>query len=68
MPATPFLRPCPLCRKPVDWTRTPTRPFCGARCKTRDLGSWSDESYRVAGKPEEEAGEGWSEAGDPPLD
>ncbi len=56
-----LIRPCPFCRKPVDWTKTPTIPFCSERCKTRDLGAWSEESYRVEGKPEEEVSEGWSE-------
>ncbi|MDP2875413.1 MAG: DNA gyrase inhibitor YacG [Holophaga sp.] len=40
-------RPCPICRKPVLWETTPTRPFCSERCKTRDLGAWSSENYRV---------------------
>lgn len=61
MSETAFIRPCPLCRKPVEWGTTPSRPFCSERCKLKDLGAWSDESYRVEGKPEEEASEGWSE-------
>lgn len=58
-----LIRPCPICRKPVDWAKTPTIPFCSSRCKTRDLGAWADERYKVEGKPEAEEGEGWS--GDP---
>ncbi len=58
--ADAFLRPCPLCRTPVDWARVPTRPFCSERCKLKDLGAWSAETYRVEGEPEAEAGEGWS--------
>ncbi len=58
--------PCPICRTPVAWETTPTRPFCSERCRTRDLGAWSAESYRIAGAPESEEGEGWSEdAGEP---
>lgn len=58
------IRPCPLCRKPVDWEQSSFRPFCSERCRTQDLGAWSSESYRVPEKPEEEAGEGWSGAPD----
>lgn len=54
------IRPCPLCRKPVDWDQNGFRPFCSERCRTQDLGAWSSESYRVPEKPEEETGEGWS--------
>ncbi len=54
------LRPCPICRKPVAWTGNPWKPFCSERCKSRDLGAWSSESYRVEARPEQEEGEGWS--------
>ena len=40
---------CVFCRRqPVDpaW-----RPFCGERCKIRDLAQWADESYRIPGDP-----------------
>ncbi len=60
------LRPCPTCRKPVPWEGNPFKPFCSERCRTQDLGAWSSESYRLPAKPEEEAGESWSdETGDP---
>jgi endogenous inhibitor of DNA gyrase (YacG/DUF329 family) len=58
---TTIIRPCPICREPVDWMLVPTRPFCSERCRIRDLAAWSDESYRVPEKPEREEGEGWSE-------
>lgn len=57
------LFPCPICRKPVDWEKCPTRPFCSERCKTRDLAAWSSEAYRLPEKPAEEEGEGWSGTG-----
>ncbi|HEV8715828.1 MAG TPA: DNA gyrase inhibitor YacG [Candidatus Binatia bacterium] len=41
---------CPTCRTPVSWQGNPHRPFCSARCRTIDLGSWADESYRIAGE------------------
>lgn len=58
------LRPCPQCKKPVPWETTPTRPFCSERCRNLDLAAWSSETYRVADKPEEEDGEGWSDLGE----
>jgi endogenous inhibitor of DNA gyrase (YacG/DUF329 family) len=41
---------CPTCDKRVKWTTAnPHRPFCSARCKLIDLGSWADESNRIPG-------------------
>lgn len=54
------VHPCPHCRTPVDWDRTPTRPFCSEHCRLLDLGAWSSEAYRIPEAPEEEQGEGWS--------
>jgi len=54
------VRLCPICRKPVSWETTPTRPFCSERCRLKDLGAWSGEEYRVPERPEAEEGEGWS--------
>lgn len=39
---------CPTCRKPLPDEPPPTFPFCGARCKMADLGSWLDGKYVVA--------------------
>ena len=60
------LRPCPACRTPTPWEGNPHRPFCSERCRTRDLGAWSSETYRVPENPQEEDGEGWSEGGTAP--
>ena len=39
---------CPRCGKETEFNETnPTRPFCGERCQTIDLGAWADEQYRV---------------------
>lgn len=38
---------CPHCKKPINWTDNPYRPFCSERCKLIDLGNWADEKYRV---------------------
>lgn len=63
------VRPCPLCKKLTAWEDNPWKPFCSERCRTRDLAAWSEESYRIAAKPQEEQGEGWSEEDEeePPL-
>jgi uncharacterized protein len=41
---------CPTCKRPVadaDNTRSPL-PFCSARCKLADLGSWLSGQYVVS--------------------
>ncbi|MCB9665762.1 MAG: DNA gyrase inhibitor YacG [Alphaproteobacteria bacterium] len=51
-PSPPLLRPCPTCGTPASVARdNPDRPFCSARCRTRDLMSWLDEDYRIPGPP-----------------
>ena len=55
---------CPVCEKPTLFAPSnPWRPFCSERCKTRDLGAWASEEYRVPAKPAE-GGEG-GEGGEP---
>ena len=39
---------CPLCGEPVS---APHKPFCGQRCRDRDLLKWLGEGYRVPGEP-----------------
>ncbi|MDH3830123.1 MAG: DNA gyrase inhibitor YacG [Gammaproteobacteria bacterium] len=47
---------CPTCGSPVEWTAAQRwRPFCCERCKLIDLGSWFDESNRIAGDSESPA-------------
>lgn len=46
----------------MSWETTPTRPFCSERCKTRDLGAWSAERYRLEAAPSDEGDETWSGA------
>jgi len=49
---------CPICKRAVVWSDdNPWRPFCSQACKTRDLGSWATESYRI--KTEEPADTQW---------
>jgi endogenous inhibitor of DNA gyrase (YacG/DUF329 family) len=41
---------CPTCKRSLEGTRAdfPALPFCSARCRSADLGSWLNESYRIA--------------------
>jgi len=41
---------CPRCRAKTAWEGNPYRPFCSARCRSIDLGSWADEEFRVPGE------------------
>lgn len=47
---------CPHCKAVTPWEGNPWRPFCSERCKMVDLGLWTLEQYRIAGKPAEEQG------------
>jgi hypothetical protein len=47
MPKTPDKpKACPLCGKPEAIEHA---PFCGPRCKDRDLLKWLGEGYRIPG-------------------
>ncbi|MBI3812454.1 MAG: DNA gyrase inhibitor YacG [Nitrospirae bacterium] len=52
-------RPCPICKKSVEWETNPFRPFCSKRCRLTDLGNWSMGKYRIEAddKSEEETEE-----------
>ena len=41
-------RKCPICGKPRN---EEFHPFCGARCKDRDLVRWLDDGYALPGPP-----------------
>lgn len=40
---------CPICGRtlPASEETRPPRPFCSARCRLADLGSWLNGSYRI---------------------
>lgn len=44
---------CPACKNMSDWSNNEFRPFCSEKCKSRDLGKWAMEAYRVPGEPAE---------------
>ena len=53
---------CPVCGKQCAFgPGNPWRPFCSERCRTRDLGAWASESYRVPGKPADDESGGGNE-------
>ena len=39
-------RKCPICGKPRSAEHT---PFCGQRCRDRDLVKWLDDGYTLPG-------------------
>lgn len=53
MSEVPPVLACPTCRRPVpvDERRPATFPFCGARCRTTDLGAWATGGHVIAGTP-----------------
>lgn len=45
--------PCPTCGRPVlvQADQRPQQfPFCGERCRTRDLGAWFAGRYAIPGQ------------------
>jgi endogenous inhibitor of DNA gyrase (YacG/DUF329 family) len=44
---------CPTCD---DWVPpgAPSRPFCGERCRTTDLGDWLAGRYRIPARDDDE--------------
>jgi uncharacterized protein len=42
---------CPTCRREIDWSQAPFRPFCSERCRLIDLGAWLAEKHAIAGEP-----------------
>ncbi|HVR91464.1 MAG TPA: DNA gyrase inhibitor YacG [Novosphingobium sp.] len=48
-------RKCPICGKPRSTEHT---PFCGTRCRDRDLVKWLVDGYALPGLPVERKDEG----------
>ena len=40
---------CPTCRREIDWSSSPFRPFCSERCRMIDLGGWLSEQRAIPG-------------------
>ena len=40
---------CPTCRREIDWSNAPFRPFCSERCRLIDLGAWLSEQRSIPG-------------------
>jgi endogenous inhibitor of DNA gyrase (YacG/DUF329 family) len=59
---------CPTCRREIDWSSSPFRPFCSERCRMIDLGAWLSEQRSITGdtaQPESDSEGGLSEDGSP---
>lgn len=42
---------CPTCRREIDWSDAPFKPFCSERCRMIDLGAWLSEQRSIPGEP-----------------
>jgi len=40
---------CPTCKREIDWSASPFRPFCSERCRLIDLGAWLSEQRAIPG-------------------
>ncbi len=49
---------CPICKREIPEDAPAPRPFCSARCRAVDLGSWLDGRYRISSPVEEAEDEG----------
>jgi len=38
---------CPTCRREIEWSSAPYRPFCSERCRLIDLGAWLSEQRAI---------------------
>jgi len=47
---------CPTCRREIDWSHSPFRPFCSERCRLIDLGAWLTEKHAIPGEPAPDEG------------
>ncbi len=41
---------CPTCKREIDWSESPFRPFCSERCRLIDLGAWLAEKHSIPGE------------------
>jgi endogenous inhibitor of DNA gyrase (YacG/DUF329 family) len=59
-------RRCPICKREIPPSEglAPLGPFCSARCRSIDLGSWLDGKYSVPVTEDDEDEGGVSRSGD----
>jgi hypothetical protein len=59
-------RRCPICKREIPPSEglPPLGPFCSARCRSIDLGSWLDGKYSVPVTEDDEDEGGVSRSGD----
>ena len=41
---------CPTCRREIEGSEAPLRPFCSERCRLIDLGAWLTERNAIPGE------------------
>jgi uncharacterized protein len=54
---------CPTCRRELEWSSAPFRPFCSERCRLIDFGGWLSERHAIPGEAAEQDG---PQADEPP--
>jgi endogenous inhibitor of DNA gyrase (YacG/DUF329 family) len=45
---------CPTCKREIEWSSSPFRPFCSERCRLIDLGAWLSEQRAIPGEAQDE--------------
>jgi endogenous inhibitor of DNA gyrase (YacG/DUF329 family) len=50
----PTLVKCPTCKREIDWSSSPFRPFCSERCRLIDLGAWLSEQHAIPGEAQDD--------------
>lgn len=59
---------CPTCRREIDWSDSPFRPFCSERCRLIDLGAWLTEQRAIPGESASKEAEGSHDGADSSSD
>ena len=66
---------CPTCKRVLEGAtfaaikaEFPTLPFCSPRCRGADLGSWLNESFRIAAPGDDDLDDGLAGPRPAPVD
>jgi uncharacterized protein len=55
---------CPACGKETLFENNINRPFCSKECKNRDFLNWTDETYKIPSKNNDNPAEEINNNGD----